>query len=711
MWMWRRRRALSKLDDDIRDHIARETEENVARGMSPDEGRRQALLKFGNAALAQEDTRAVWASVWLHDLVQDGRYALRTLAQNPGFALVAILTLGLGIGANVAIFSVVDAALFRPLPYHDPDSLVDVFITSQNPRGESVQIMAGGRHIERLRAIPAVFKSVDAYSDSHSRTLRDSDQRLWIGAITQTFPSFLGVSPQLGRAFDRQDVLAGNRMILSDSYWQSAFNRSPEVLGKEIAFADGTYIVIGVMPPTFRYFVGARAHGWVPLAEQDAGRLVARLRSGLSVNRAQEELGTALAAPETTWRPRGVEIVTGGWMRAGSTYSIRGRSTRAMLFGLLGAVGIVLAIACANVVNLLLARTFLRQQEIAVRGSLGATRVRLARQFLTEALVLSGLGSVAALLVAWWGLNTLPLIMPTELVELVFGASSASVDARVLAFSCAIALLAGSLCGAAPAIRASRSVLVGGALAGGRRIAGGSDRERRIRDAFQAVQVAMTVVLLAAAGLMLASLLRMIVKPAGFDPNNLGYASLTLPQDRSFDRTAFFDALIARTSTIPGMRDVTVGVSPVSGYSGAKFLVDERDPATAPPLEFFPVRPDYFRVAGITLKEGRLFGPEDHENTPLVAIISDAAANRFWPGQSPVGQQFRRFYPDEPPITIVGVVPSVKTIQLPRDGVEAYLPTAQAGEPPDLLFRFTGDCRGYSSAGPRDKSKRECVSR
>ena len=697
MW-WRRRRALKGLDEDIRDHIARETEEHMARGLAPEEARRQALVTFGNVSLAKEDTRRVWTAVWLEDLGQDARLAGRMLVRHPSFALVAGLTLALGIGANLAIFSVVDAALFRPLPYRDPGNLVDVFITSQNPRGEPVQIMAEGRHVEHLRAIPTVFTSVDAYSHPRARTLRDSDERLWVGAFTPTLPAFLGLMPQIGRVFSTDDVLAGDRIIISDGYWRNAFARAPDVLGRSLSFSDGTYTVIGVMPPTFRYFVGPRTHGWVPLAEADASRLVARLRPGLSLDRAQQELHAALASPETTWKPRGVEIVSAGWMRAGGAYSVRGRSTRAMLFAFLAAVGLVLAIACANVANLQLARAFTRQREVAVRGSLGATRGRLVRQFLAEGLVLSGVGSLAALVVAWWGLKMLPLVMPAELVESVFGASLASVDARGLAFSCAITLITGIVCGAAPALRVSRPAGAAGALVTAQRVAGDSKRERRLRDAFQAFQIALTVVLLAGAGLMVASLMRMVAKPPGFDPRNLGYAALRFPQERSFDRTAFFDALIARTAAMPGMRDVTAGLPPVAGYPGAKFLLDEGDPATAAPLEFFPVRPDYFRIAGIPLKEGRLFGPEDVENAPPVAIISEAAANRFWPGQSPVGRHFRRFYPDEPPITIIGVVPSLKTIQVPRDGVEAYLPAAQDGHPPDLLFRFAGDLAPMAAA-------------
>jgi predicted permease len=449
------------------------------------------------------------------------------------------------------------------------------------------------------------------------------------------------------------------------------------------------------MPPTFRYFVGARTDAWIPVAVSDADRVVARLRPGLTVTQAQQQLNAALSSPSTTWKPLAVEIVPSDWMRAGGAYSLNGRSTRAMLYSLLGAVGLVLAIASANVANLLVSRTLTRQREIAVRGSLGATRGRLTRQFLTEGLVLTLLGGLAALALAWCGVNALPAIMPAEMVYSVFGAASADLDGRVLMFACLTAVITGTICGAAPALRASRPKTAARLLGAGQRVAGPSKTERRLRNAFQTLQVAISVILLSGAGLLITSFVRMVSVPPGFNSNNLSYATLTFPRSMrtSVTRRSFFDELIQRMRTIPGVTGVAVGPAPVAGYSGAKFLVDEAtglSPNGTVHLEHFHVRPDYFHVVGIPLIEGRFFSSEDQQGAMPVAIVSARAAERFWPGRSAIGQRFRRFE-GEPPITIVGVVPAVRTIQLPQNGVEAYLPAAQAGEMTGIVFRSSGN--------------------
>jgi predicted permease len=367
-----------------------------------------------------------------------------------------------------------------------------------------------------------------------------------------------------------------------------------------------------------------------------------------------------------------------------------------MLFTLFGAVGFLLAIACANVANLLLARTLVRQREIAVRGSLGASRGRLGRQFLTEGLVLTGVGSLVAMLVAWWILEALPFVMPAELTNSVFGAVWPELDMRVLGFVCVVAVVTGILCGAVPALRVSRPAATAGLLGSGRRVAGPPRLERRLRAVFQTLQVAMTLVLLVGAGLLLTSLLRMVTMPAGFEARNLGFARMTLP--RAVNRAAFLDELIARTSALPGVIAATGGVPPIGGLSGAQFLPEELEAgAPALPLEFFHVRPDYFQIAGIPLLEGRLFGPEDRDGTEPVAIVSEAAARRLWPGRSSVGRRFRR-HADAPLLTVVGVVPSIKTVLFARDGVQAYMPAAQAGDLPYLLFRVAGDPRSVMTA-------------
>jgi len=690
----RQRDLDSEADAELRFHLAMQTQTNLSRGMPADEARRAALRAFGGIEQAREAVRDERA-IWLDRIWQDVRFAWRQARRTPGFTATAVITLALGVGANVAIFSVVDAALFRPLPYKNADRLVNLFVTVQTRAGGQIQVEVTGRHIDDLRAIRQVFEGIDAFLDFRPKALATgSDASPQVGAFTPTFPAFLGVPPQLGRAFTQDDVIASDRIIISDAYWQRAFNRDRDVIGKTIAFSDETCIVVGVMPPTFRYFVGAQTDAWLPLDERDGDRLAARIRPGITLAQAQRELNAALARPGSTWKPLAVEIAPAEWNRGADSSSSAG-STRMMLFSLLGAMGFVLVIACVNVANLLLSRSFTRQREIAVRGSLGATRFQLIRQFLIEGLVLAGLGGVAATVLAWWVIRAIPAIVPARLTYSVLGASMPQLDVRVLAFGCLAAMLTGVVCGAVPACRATQSSATDGLVAGGQSVAGPSRGQRRVRDAFQTLQVAMTMVLLVGAGLLLASLIRMVTVSTGYDPENLGNAYLTFPQTanaRLVQRRAFFDELIARITTVPGIRAATVGQSPVGGRAGYRFLPDERDglAENTAPLEQFDVRPDYFRVVGIPLREGRIFGPEDGPNAPPVAIISENAARRFWPGQSAIGQRFT-WFPGQPLLTVVGVVPHIKTIELARDGVEAYRPAAQAGEASSLLFRVSGD--------------------
>jgi predicted permease len=684
----------SEAHAELRFHLDMQTQANLASGMTPSEARRGALRAFGGIEQAREAVRDQRATC-LDQVWQDVRFAWRQARRTPGFTATAVVTLALGIGANVAIFSVVDAALFRPLPYRDADRLVNLFVTVQTRAGGQTQIEVTGRHLDDLRAIRQVFEGVDAFDDYSPKALATGfDASPLVGAITPTFPAFLGVTPQLGRAFTQDDVIASDRVIISDGYWQRAFNRDREVIGKTIAFSDQACVVVGVMPPTFRYFVGAQTDAWLPLAERNGDRLAARIRPGMTLAQAQRELNAALARPGSTWKPVAVEIAPAEWNRGADSSSSAG-STRMMLFSLLGAMGFVLVIACANVANLLLSRSFTRQREIAVRGSLGATRFQLVRQFLIEGLVLAGLGGVAATMLAWWVIRAIPAIVPARLTYSVLGASMPQLDMRVLAFGCLAAVLTGVLCGAVPAFRATRCSAADGLLAGGQSVAGPTRGQRRTRDAFQTLQVAMTMILLVGAGLLLASVIRMVTVPMGYDPEDLGCAYLTFPRTanaRPDDRRAFFDELVARIAAVPGIRAATVGQSPVSGHTGHQFLPEQRDglAAKAAPLEQFEVRPAYFRVAGIPLREGRMFGPEDGPNAPPVAIISENAARRFWPGRSAIGQRFT-WSPGQPLLTVVGVVPHIKTHALARDGVEAYLPVAQTGEPSSLLFRVSGE--------------------
>jgi putative ABC transport system permease protein len=636
-------------------------------------------------------------------LLNDVRHALRLLARSPGFTASACLTLALGIGANVAIFSVVDAALYRPMPYRDADRLVNVYRVAETVDGQRVPSNIGGRLVDVVRAITSVFESVEVTRGAGHTTLATSlDQSLWVGGFGPGLPALLGVRPQIGRSFTQQDVAAQDAIVLSDRFWQRAYQRNPGVLGTTIALPDRTFVVVGVMPPTFRHFVGAETDAWLPIGDHDGLDLAARLRPGLTVAQAQRELDAAIARLPPRPRPLELQIAPADWMRAATPPpGYVARAPQVMLFGLMGAVGFVLLIACANVANLLLVRTLARQEELAVRVALGATRGQLVRQLLIEGLVLAGLAGVGAVPVAWWGIRAVPAIVPANLIESLLGVSLPQLDLRALAFG-GLAVLAAWLCSTAvSAIRASGAAAVDTLPAGGRRIAGYRG-QRRLRQVFQTLQIALTLVLLAGAGLFISSVLRVVNTPAGFESKNLAYATFTFPA-ASFrlpaERFAFADELVARVSAMPGVQGATLGQPPVQGLGDSERLVPDGDPARAVRVQTstYYVRPDYFRVAGIVLREGRTFGPEDHQNAPRVVIISENAAKRFWPGRSAVGARLLRSAGGKP-YTVVGVVPHLRTVDFTNDGVELFYPIAQSVSAPSLLVKTTGDAASVAAS-------------
>jgi putative ABC transport system permease protein len=419
-------------------------------------------------------------------MLNDLRHALRLLRRQPGFTVIASLTLALGIGATAAIFSVVDAALFTPLPYRDADRLVTVAMLAKTPAGQQVPIQVDGNRAAMLRQVSTAFDGVEVFRDPSLKALAaGSGDSPLIGGFGPRFPAFLGVTPQLGRVFDDDDVNGGDTIILSDRFWRASFQADPGVIGRTIAFADRTRTVVGVMPPAFRFYVGAKTDGWLPISDRDGTDLAARLAPGITIDEAQRRLDATL---RTDARPeRRYEISPTNKYRSDS-------SSRTMLLSLLAAVACVLVIACANVSNLVLARTLSRQREIAVRGSLGATRAQLVRQFLVEGLVLASIGGAAAVFVAWLVIRSVPSVVPVRLLPLIFGVSLPHLDVRVLAFGCAAALVSGLICGAVPAIRVSGRAAADGLLGGGQRTAGGSRAQRRMRESFLSLQVGLTLI-------------------------------------------------------------------------------------------------------------------------------------------------------------------------------------------------------------------------
>lgn len=668
---WRRRAADQDMAEELRALAAMAGPGNLPDLVAAAEGARDAM-RFP----------------WIEQTWQDTRHALRGARRAPGFSAAVILTLAVGIGFNVVAFSVVDAALFRPLPYAHADRLVDLYVPARTPDGQTVRVEAGGqRALDDLRAIRHIFDGVEGFSRPRPEPLADQpDVSVLIGGISPGLPDLLGVAPQRGRAFDEQDVQAADRVLISDAYWTAAFGRDPDAVGRTIALADRSVVIVGVMPPTFKHWADTRTDAWLAIDAARANHLVGRLRPGLPLERAQREgLSSALA--------RQVHIYPGDWGRASGPLSAQGRSARVLLFSTLGATACLLLIACANIAGLLLARTSARRHEVIVRAALGASRGRLARQFATEGLVLAALGSLVAITAAKWTMAALPAAVPSRTAQLLFSVGLPALDWRVLLYGAGVAVVTGVLSSVIPALRAAGSVARGDARVGAR-IVGMARAERRWRDAFQALQVALTVVLLAGAGLLLASVTRLLAVPTGQATHDLMFVQIELPRiprEPAVDRRARFDAIRARLEALPGVDAVTFGPLPIGGNGGEGSLLLPEQPnissLPAVPFESLFVAHDYLRVVGIPVIEGRALSPADIDAVSPVAVVSDNVAARIWPGQSAVGKRFR-LYEHSAPTTIVGVVPRMRTMGTPRDAAVIYIPAADAS---NAILRVSGD--------------------
>lgn len=618
-------------------------------------------------------------SGWLHDL----RLALRLLWRQPGFSAVACLSLALGIGANAAVFSVVDASFFKPLPYRAPEQLVSIYIGARTIGGDEVLVVTSGDYASRLRDIPGIFQNVGSYSTARPLALAEGSGRpLQVGGLTLEVLEVLGVGPQFGRALTPDDI-GGGVVVISDDYWSRQFNRSPNAIGAELRLARGSVAVVGVMPRDFRYLIGAGTDAWEPITEADGGNTIARLRDGLPVEEAQRQIDAYLANPDSPWRPLALALSPVEWNRGDP-------GARAMLLLLLGAVGCLLLIACANVANMLLARGVSRGREIAVRSALGASRSRLIRMFLAEGAVLAAAGGLTAALLAGLGIAMLPGLVPAELTDTILGVSPPTLDLRVMAVGFVATLGSGILFAVLPALRMTRPGTALEAPSSPQRGGGRTPEQRRASVAFQTLQVALTVVLLVGASLLVAAFARTATAPMGFDAQNLALLNVQLPDglDRP-TRRAFMDELVARVQSLPGVRDALMGYSPVAAGLGGRFMVagsgDE-----APRVENFYLTQDYLRVTGMRIVAGRPFAPEDEPLADRIAIIDERTARRFWPRQSAIGQQFR-MWADHDPVTVVGVVARTPTIYMGRDTALVYFPLTDEMAISDVLFRIEGE--------------------
>ena len=670
--MKRRKQILDELDADIREHIARETEDNIARGLVPEEARRRAFLKFGNPAQIKEDTRSVWKFIWLEQLTQDVRFAFRMLRKSPGFTAVAILTLALGIGANSSIFSLVNSILLRQLPYYDPQHLIaltgdsgwdDVF-----PEGAVVAMQARVKTME-----------IAAFSSTQKLNLTGVGEavRLQGSAVSANLFSLLGVQPELGRFFAAGEDQPGrdNVVVVSDSLWRQKFSANPSILGSSVALEGVQRQIIGIMPPDFQ-LASSKSQFWIPLHldARDVGAywgggfmpVIGRLRPGENLVQARAEIRALVPQlrrmfpwqmPEALWADAGVIPLQ---------QSLVGNVSAKLLI-LLVAVAFVLLIASANVANLLLARAATRRREMAVRSALGASRLRIFRQLLIESTVLSGMGALLGLFLAVKSIQWLKAVLPANTPRL----ASISLDWRVVAFTAAIAILTGIVFGFAPALHASRTDLTESLKTGGQQSTA-ANPSRRLRDALAIAEISIAVLLVIGAGLLVRSLWALSHVNPGFRAESIISARVT-PNETfcaQFNRCRdFYGELLARVRALPGVTDAAaVNMLPLKLENRAFAAEVEdhpRDPRQpAPVLLETAITPSYLRLMGIPLLSGREFTAADMANgAPPVALITAATANAFWPHQNAVGKHLRPVF-DKPWITIVGVVGDVAEADL-----------------------------------------------
>ena len=693
----RGRRREQELEEEIQGHLRMAIQDRVERGETPEQAEAAVRREFGNETLVKEVTREMWGWLWLRQLGQDLKYGLRTMRRSPGFAAVAVLTLALGIGANTAIFSVVNAVLLRPLPYRDPARLVTVLHDGWKP-------VAPANFFD-WREQSSSFESVAA-AQLWSLTMTGQGQPEQLELLQTSAEMFrvLGVDAALGRTFASGEDQPGREhvVVLSHGFWLRRFGGAPNVVGQQVALDGEPYTIVGVMPPEFQFapFWATHAEAWVPLnlgqrvndRRGQSLRVFARLKPGVSLEQAQAEMET-INRRLAEQHPRENEGLT---VSVDPLHEkVVGKSRPALLI-ILGAVGFVLLIACANVANLMLAKSALRQREIAVRIALGAGRWRVARQLLTESLILSLAGGGAGLLLASWSNTALASLGPDTLPRV----HTASLDVSVLLFTLGLSLVVGLLFGLAPALRSTKTDL-SESLKSREGLARGR-RHERVRQLLVVGEVAVSLVLLVGGGLMMRSFLRLTSVDPGFDPHGVTTATVRLAGPRyatDEQRAAFFQRLTTQLGSLPSVKSASaINHIPLGGDVWTFGFTVEGRPvppeSQRPSAVYRVVRPDYFRTMGAVLLKGRDFTERDDATSTGVVIVNDALARRQWPGEDPLGKRITVNSEGTKTREVVGVVRDLKQGEWASEPQpEMYLPHLQAASPRSmtLVLRTTSN--------------------
>jgi predicted permease len=653
------------LDDEIRAHLAMAIADRMARGESPEDAAAAARREFGNVGHVKEVTRDMWGGLWLERLLQDVRYAVRSLKRAPGFAVVAVLTLALGIGANTAMFTVVNGVLIRPLPFRDPGTLF--FVSHEPPRSPFVPRpgMADVEYDTYQHRTRAFTQTTTFSSRLFTVTGAGEPARIVASEVTTTFLSVLGASPAIGRSFTADDGEPGHdAVLLGDRLWRERFGGAASVIGQPIVLDGKRHTIMGVMPPAFDFPYGAQL--WIPTTfvlnphNSWLRPVVGRLAPGTTPQQALAELKVIATTADT---------VTQGRFQANELVpevlpiqtEIVGDVQRS-LYIFAGAVAFVLLIACANVANLLLMRAATRQHEMAIRVALGADRGRLIRQLLTESTCVAFIAGMLGIGIAIAGVHALLALAPPGLLP---RGDQIHIDGVVLAFTAALCLVTGIGFGLVPAFRVTRRELRASLGEGGRTLTG---QRGILRNALVVSEVALALVLLIGAGLVVRSFLRLRAVDLGFRPDHVVSMTVDLPDVKYTTAASMRDMhaqAVARMASLPGVAaSAAVNWRPL-GHAlimGDFHLDDGRTlPRGAAWAAKPAVTPDYFRVMGIRLLEGRAFTERDDANAPGVVIMSASVAKRLWPDKSAIGERISM--QDKPTaadwLTIVGVVDDV----------------------------------------------------
>jgi predicted permease len=660
----RREAADHELDEELRDHVEQKTQLYMSQGMSTQEARRAALLEMGGLEKRKEECRDARHVTWLQDLLQDIHYGLRVLRKSPGFTTVAILTLALGIGANTAIFSVVQGVLLAPLPYNEPERLVMVWqynLTLKHVISVSypdfLDWQRNARSFQQLVAFD--WQDRDLTSPGTAEHLRGKE-------ISSGFLSTLGVKPLLGREFSPEEDKHGGppAVIISNRLWRNRFAASTEALGKSVTLDGVDYTVVGVVPADFRV-VGQEADVYVPLGPGDpliyGDRTihpilcVARLKRGITIAESDAEMGAIQAHLDQLYpsadRGLGANVKP---LKHEFVADVSGT-----LLMLLGAVGIVLLIACANVANLLLARSAARTREFAIRSALGASGARIVRQLVTESVLLSLAGGALGLALAKWGVCPVLAALPSSLPR----SENIGVNVSVLLFTLGVSVAVGILFGLVPALKSSQTDLQASLKSGGR---GSTSAHHRAQNSLVIVQMALTLVLLVGAGLLFRTIRRLWEVNPGFDARHVIAFNVGLSPAANRNVSSMriaYQQLIERVRNIPGITSAELTVlSPLSEHQNiGPFWVGSQEPASiaqAPRALYYWTGPDYLRTMEIPLLQGRYFTAADTASSQPVILIDSVLAHAYFSDRDPVGQAMT--IPHWGPVRIIGVVGHVQ---------------------------------------------------